>query len=401
MKILNILTFLLAFLIVSTGCDSQKSFKPQALKGKISFNAKIDKNIIATNRIAAKLKNGYIITHNSIEQVTLSENENLLYADSKQWILTDGCKGVKIIPVSTSHFQNIESSLRDDNKDSKDSKDNKNIESNTQKQEDKITLLRDQTTEIKTNGCVIAASIKQDSKYNLLAGILGDNTAFLYDLNTKAEIFKDKGEGVYAISSNIANPVFMDTLVIFPTLDGRLNTIDLSTLKSVRNIIVNTDKFLNNIIYLKVNNDELIAATQKKIYSLIKGESYNKDLELRDLYFDNNFIYVLSLNGYIYKLDKTLGEVRSVKLPYANLNALIFKDNKLYTYENSGGYLIELNLDDFSYNAYKMRFGMQSLLRIFSKKSSIFYVDDRIYINKKVLDFNKNYDVKLEEKKKK
>ncbi|MWV61891.1 plasminogen-binding protein pgbB [Helicobacter saguini] len=393
MKILNIFTFLLLFLIVNvfnTGCDSQKSFKPQILNGKASFNDKIDKNIIATNRIAAKLKNGYIITHESVEQVLLSENENLLYADSKQWILTDGCKGVKIIPINNPHFENIESSLRNaDN-----SKDSKTIDSNNNH---KITLQRDKTLEIPTNGCVVAASIKN----NLLAGMLGDNTAFLYDISTKTEIFRDKGEGVYAISSNIANPVFMDTLVIFPTLDGRLNTIDLNTLKSVRNIIVNTDKFLNNIIYLKVSNDELVAATQKKIYSLIKGESYNKDIELRDLLFDGKFVYVLSLNGYIYKLDKTLGEVRSVKLPYANLNGLILKNNKLYTYENSGGYLIELDLDSFSYNSYKMRFGMESMLRIFSKKSSIFYVDDRIYINKKVLDLNKKYDVKLEEKKKK
>lgn len=363
MRKFSILSILL-FIVVFLGCDSQKTFKPQAISGKIGFDKKIDSNIMTTNRVSAKLKNNYAIAHDSFEKIILQDNENVLYTNPKEWILTNGCKGIKIIP-----FNNTK-------------------DSNT------YTLEREKELLIQTNECVVSASKKD----NYVAGVMGDNTSFLYDLNIKDFVFRDKGENIYAISSLIANPVFMDTLVIFPTLDGRLNTLDIQKRQSVRNIIVNTDKFMNNIIYLDIKDDSLVAATQKRIYALIKGESYNMDVEIRDLYFDSNYIYVLGLNGVIYKLDKTLGIIKSTKLPYANLNAIFIKNNHLYTFENSGGYIINLDLDSFSYDVYKLKFGMESMIRWFSKKSSIFYMDNVLYVNKRVLDFNKDLKFELNKK---
>ena len=198
-------------------------------------------------------------------------------------------------------------------------------------------------------------------------------------------------------SSKHANPVILDTLIVFPTLDGRLNTIDIAQGKSVKNIIVNTEKFLNNIIYLKVKQDELVSATHKRIYTLIRGESYGKELEIRDIYFDGTHIYALSLNGTIYQLDKTLATLQSVKLPYANLNGIIIKDNHLYTFDNSGGYLIDLSLKDFSYEVFKLKFGMD---RWFNKRVTMFYTQNILYINDKILDFNKTLNKIINENKK-
>ncbi len=338
----------LAFL--SIGCNSQKSFAPQHVNGKVAFSSNLNKPILSSNREGAKLKDNTIIMRDGVARSALLDKENLLFADSKRLLVANGCFGLTIIP--------------------------------TIKQTDHIILDRKHEKGFETQGCVVSASIKD----KWVAGILADNTAFVYDLQQNKMIFQDRGEAIYAISSLNANPVFLDTLVIFPTLDGRLNTVDIMQGKSVRNIIVNTEKFLNNIIYLRVIKDELVSATHKKVYALIKGESYSKDIDIRDLYFDGTYIYVLSLNGFIYKLDKTLAVLKSVKLPYANLNAIIIRDNHLYTFENSGGYLIDLDLDNFKYEVFKFNFGMS---RWFNKSVTLFYTDDILYINDNVLDFSR------------
>lgn len=351
----------LLFACLYVGCDSQKNFKPEHIRGTISFNNELQKPIVATNNEGAKLKNNQVITTSEeLGFMSLESQENFIYQDSHQFLVANGCKTLRIIPLKN--------------------------------QNGTISLDREKTQEIETQGCVVSASIKE----TWVAGVLGDNTIFLYDLVKHDFIFREKGESIYAIFSSAANPVFLDTLVIFPTLDGRLNTVDIQKAQSVKNIIINTEKFLNNIIYLKVKKDELVSATQKRLYTLIRGESYTKDLEIRDIYFDGKYIYVLSLNGIIYQFDKTLSIVHSIKLPYANLNGILIKDEHLYTFENSGGFLIKLHLSDFHYEVFKLKFGME---RWFSKKATIFYTNSILYINKKILDFNKDYIIRFNNKK--
>ncbi len=342
------------------GCDSQKSFVPQHIKGAIKFNDSLDKIIVNANRVGAKLQNNAIIADNSVAHIVFKDSENLLYTDSKQWLIANGCAGLSIVPIIY--------------------------------QDNQVMLDRVHTREIATQGCVVSASIKK----NIVAGVLADNTLFLYDTTKGDFTLQTKEEAIYAISSMNANPVILDTLVVFPTLDGRLNTIDIAQGKSIKNIIVNTEKFLNNIIYLNVQKDELVSATHKRIYTLIHGESYGKELEIRDIYFDGEYIYVLSLNGTIYQLDKTLAVVQSLRLLHANLNGIIIKDGHLYTFENSGGYLIDITLQDFSYEVFKLKFGMQ---RWFNKRITLFYGQNILYINKNILDFNKTLQKVLYEKK--
>lgn len=359
--LISYLSFISLLLVFYSGCDSQKSFKPQHIKGKLEFNGELDESLVSSNQTSAKLKNNEIITDDGLSNITLNENENLLYADSKQWLISNGCAGLLIVPL-----------IHEGND---------------------IKLDRQNAKEIETKGCIVSASIKG----NLIAGVLANNTLFLYDTANNSFKFQIKEESVYAISSRNANPVILDTLVIFPTLDGRLNTVDIAQGKSVKNIIINTEKFLNNIIYLKVDKDELVGATHKRIYTLIHGESYNKELEIRDIYFDGMYIYVLSLNGTIYKLDKTLATLQNIKLPYANLNGIIIKDEHLYTFDNSGGYLIDLSLNDFNYEVFKLKFDIK---RWFSKRVTIFYTQNTLYINNKILDFSKALNKTIHENKK-
>ncbi|WP_158654944.1 plasminogen-binding protein pgbB [Helicobacter muridarum] len=342
--------------IIFVGCNSKKYFKPEFTNGKIEFNSTLEKPITQATRVNARLKNDKAVLYNA-RFIKLYSNQNVLFQDDSEIIATNGCAGIDIIPY------------------------------NLQQDTNTIEPQESKAIHINTQICVISASKKD----NMVAGILADNTLFLYDIEAKQMIFQEKSESIYAISSLNANPIFLDTLVIFPTLDGRLSTLDIKQKKIVRNIIVNTEKFLNNIIYLKVEKDELISATPKKIYTLIRGESYSIDMELRDVYFDGNFIYTLNLNGIIYQLDKTLAIIKSTKLPYANLNGIIIKDNKLYTLESNGGFLIALDLNNFNYDVFK--------LSGFKKNATIFYNKDTFFINNKELNLSKNYHTKLYERK--
>ncbi|RDU73674.1 plasminogen-binding protein pgbB [Helicobacter aurati] len=341
------ITALIALLVTFLGCDSQKNFKPNIIKGKITFNSSLEQPIIQATRVSARLKNNTAISLDS-KIIKLQPNQNLLFQDSQDLLVTNGCTGIEILPYTIQH-------------------------------DSQIIPQKDHAIHVDTQSCVISASKKD----NMVAGVLADNTLFLYNTATKQMIFTDKGESIYAISSLNANPVFLDTVVIFPTLDGRLSTLNIKQQKIIKNIIVNTEKFLNNIIYLQVQKDDLISATQKKLYTLTRGESYSKDLEIRDVYFDGNFIYVLSLNGIIYQLDKTLATMQSVKLPYANLNGIIVKEGILYTLESHGGFLIALNTNGFNYDVFK--------LQGFKRNATTFYTNNTFFIDNKILNLNEPY----------
>ena len=91
-------------------------------------------------------------------------------------------------------------------------------EQNTACSEDEI--------EIPVSTCALSASIKD----NLLAIIGNDNSATIIDINTKAQKFSQKGSSVLAVNELIAAPLFLESLVVFPTLDGRLLVVSSKTL---------------------------------------------------------------------------------------------------------------------------------------------------------------------------
>ena len=353
------LVLLILLTLILLGCEGQKNFEPSALKGKISFNEKLDAKLVASDRYSARFKDGLVLTQDS-RWVELEANEELLFINDSEVILTAGCKGISIVSLMEGDGGGA------------------------------LGLDRESSLFVETQNCVVSAS-KRD---NLVAGVMADNTSFIYDLDSKKIVFREKGESIYAISSLNSQPLFLDTLVVFPTLDGRLSTVDLKEFKVVKNIIISTEKFLGNVIYLKIQGDELVAATHKRLYTLIRGESHSMDVEIRDLRFDGKFIYVLSLNGIIYKLDKNLTIEKQVKLPYASLNALVMRDGFMYTFENRGGFLVKLDLLSFDYEVFKLKSSSSS-------RATVFYTDDGLYIDKKLLDFTKDYEVKLIEKKEK
>ncbi|GAA6997384.1 hypothetical protein ID0109_11490 [Helicobacter pylori] len=239
----------------------------------------------------------------------------------------------------------------------------------------------------------LSASVKG----NLLAVVLADNSANLYDITSQKLLFSEKGSPSTTINSLMAMPIFMDTVVVFPMLDGRLLVVDYvhGNPTPIRNIVISSDKFFNNITYLIVDGNNMIASTGKRILSVVSGQEFNYDGDIVDLLYDKGTLYVLTLDGQILQMDKSLRELNSVKLPFASLNTIVLNHNKLYSLEKRG-YVIEVDLNDFnSYNVYKTpTIGSFKFFSSNRLDKGVFYDKNRVYYDRYYLDYN-NFKPKL------
>ncbi|PAF53905.1 hypothetical protein BKH42_04010 [Helicobacter sp. 13S00482-2] len=335
----NFTYFIFAIIFIFIGCSSKKYFQPTQIESTIKFKNKLNAPIKTSNRFGAVLKNGSVITENGVSYIKIDKNSSFLNETQDYYIITQKCNQIELI-------------------------DKKNQES--------IVIPIDE--------CALSASIKD----NKLVAILADNSANIYDIKTKKILFSQKGTPSIAINSLVSAPIFLDTLIVFPTLDGRLLVVDAKSFSVLRNIIINSEKFFNNVIYLMVDGENMFAATPKRIVSIVSGREFSYDADIRDILYDKNYLYVLTLQGQIIQLDKTLRETNKVKLPFATLNAIVIMDDKLYTIEKRG-YLIELDTKNFSYKVIVIKgsFGKKKLDKI------NFYDKNRIYYDQYYIDFTK------------
>ncbi|PAF52651.1 hypothetical protein [Helicobacter sp. 13S00477-4] len=330
--------FTLIMIFFFIGCSSKKYFEPTKIDGNIKFEHKLQDKIDTVNRYGAVLDNGNVIGEDGLTQLQINKKSTYLNENKDYYIIAQDCYHIELINKKT--------------------------------QESKI---------ISTSSCPLAAEVKN----NQLAVVLSDNSTNIYDTYTQNILFTQKGIASIAINSLVAAPVFLDTLVVFPTLDGRLLVVDTKNFNPVRNIIINSEKFFNNVIYLVVEGENMFAATGKRLVSIISGHEFNYDADILDVLYDNTqYIYILTLEGQIIQLDKTLREVNKIKLPFANLNSIVIVGDKLYSIEKRG-YLIEVNVNDFSSKIFQIKgsFGRMKL------DKTKFYDKNKIYYDKYYFDF--------------
>ncbi|MFA4763463.1 plasminogen-binding protein pgbA C-terminal domain-containing protein, partial [Helicobacter pylori] len=127
----------------------------------------------------------------------------------------------------------------------------------------------------------------------------------------------------------------------------------------------------------------------KRILSVVSGQEFNYDGDIVDLLYDKGTLYVLTLDGQILQMDKSLRELNSVKLPFASLNTIVLNHNKLYSLEKRG-YVIEVDLNDFdSYNVYKTpTIGSFKFFSSNRLDKGVFYDKNRVYYDRYYLDYN-------------
>ncbi|PAF41524.1 hypothetical protein [Helicobacter sp. 11S02596-1] len=331
--------FILATIVFFVGCSSKKYFEPPIVSGAIKFDHKLKDNIKTANRFGAVLDNGNVIDVDGVTYLKINKNSVFLNETKDYYIIAQGCENIELI--------------------------NKNTQ---------------ESTTIPMTACPLGASIKN----NQLAVVLADNSTDIYDITTKNVLFSQKGTPSLAINSLVAAPVFLDTLVVFPTLDGRLLVVDTKNFTPVRNIIINSEKFFNNVTYLVVDGENMFATTGKRLVSIISGQEFSYDGDIIDILYHAPYLYLLTLEGQIIQMDKTLRKVNQIKLPFASLNAIVIVGNKLYTIEKRG-YLIEVDTINFNYKVFEIK-GFMGRMKL---NKMNFYDKHRIYYDKYYLDFNK------------
>lgn len=322
MKFTSIILSTVAALILA-GCSGKQYFEPEDTYSFNKDSKSIESSISSFSRNGATLENGKFISSKGISNIALPNNYEFLNINENKVLASNNKDSISI--------------------------DNKII---------------------KTDTAVVSATLKDD----ILAIVNSDNSIMLYDLKDDKTIFKEYFGKSLVNDNRIAAPYFMSNIILFPTLDGKVIVVSSQNYKVLRNIIVDADNQFNNIIFLNVVNNTLIAASSKKVISVGDGILNIKDYDLRDIITHGTDIYLATIDGQIIKTDITLNVMDRKKYTFAKIYALAFADS-LYALE-SQGYLINIANDFKSDKIYDFSFNEEDKVIVFG--DTIYYDDKYI-----------------------
>ncbi|PIF03816.1 MAG: hypothetical protein CSA86_04750 [Arcobacter sp.] len=318
---------LLLSLVIFTGCSSKQYFEPETTHKFKQKDFDLESSIIHLNSDGATLEN-----HNFISS-----------------------KG--IIPNKKANFKFLNFV------------DNTIISSNNAK----INLKSDDMDQ----SFSFEKDIISASKYkNLLAFSSIDNSITLFNIETKKVLFKEYLSPSLINNTKIANPIFLNTVVLYPTLDGKIVIVDLQKNAIVKTINIDPKSDVNNIIFLKEINDILIAATSEKLFTFENGKVNLKDIDVQDIIVHKNNIYIATLDGQISKYDFSLNKISSKKFKFAKIEALAF-GTYLYALE-SQEFLIRISEDFKDVKIFNFSFDNEE--KVIAIENTIYFEDKYIIL---------------------
>lgn len=280
------LSFLAITLFVLTGCSTKQYFDPDDTTNFKTEYKTLDAKIIDYNNNGATLENNKFISKDGISKNKLPKTFFFLN------------KSENSILASNNHAE---------------------------------LLIRENDTDtfLKFKSNIISAA----KKGNTLAFVSVDNSIVIYDIETKQIKHKQYLKASAINDIKIASAVFLDSIVLFPTLDGKIVIIDLNTNKQLQSINVDPSSDINNIIFLEAIGDNLVAATLNKIFTFNNGKINIQDHDIKNVAVKNENIYISTLDGQIIKYDMNLVKKASKKFRFAKFYAIAATD-KLYALES-------------------------------------------------------------------
>ncbi len=327
MRMIGIFLFAVISISIFQGCGTKRQyFEPKDVLYAVSYDGSLPASIVDVTNGGATLANGEVVTKNGIKDIKVPANFSFLGDDNGKYLIASGDGKLEIL---------------DDNSE--------------------VLYKRKFKTQ------VVAASIKK----SVIALILSTNRLMLIDTKSNKEILNSKQDDIYAVDSRIASPYFLDSLIIFPTLDGKLLIIDRKSGKIIKNVVVGDEKFFGNIIYLGVLGNRLVAATKNRVISINPKSMGILDVDVKDVVVLKNRVFVFTKDGTVILCDADLKVLKKKKFPFAVFAGAIYGDF-IYMIER-GGYLIATDIDLISTNIYKMPENIDSYL--FFTKNSLYYKD--------------------------
>jgi hypothetical protein len=312
--------------IFFSACSSKEVFEPAIVKDSWDYNGYISEEIIDISSTAALLENRKVLIGSKVIDVEVPE-DNMLLGYSDGWVISANIDGKLILQSSS----------------------NKSMK---------------KTFELKST--IATASIKND----VLAVLFANNEMALYSISTQELLLKEQGSAPIVVNSKITSPHFIDNIVLFFTLDGKVVIIDAKRYKKIRTVIISGEDYFNNVIYFNVLGNKIIAATGNKILSMSEKEIRLK-FDIREVTYDNKNIYIATKQGEIISLTTDLKQNKKVKFPFAHFLGLVSTKNKIYALEKEG-YIIELSKDLETYSIYDVSIDDGYIFIA----NNIFYIND-------------------------
>ncbi|BCD60106.1 MULTISPECIES: PQQ-binding-like beta-propeller repeat protein [unclassified Nitratiruptor] len=325
----------IAAALILTGCSSKQYFQPEDIAGAVSFDGNLPAPITDVLRDGATLADGEFISQEGLEHYKMPKNFLFIKKSEGKYLIADRCKRVEVVDASSK----------------------------------KIIFKKD--FDMKS---AVAANINGD----FLALVFDDNSLGLIDIRSGEVLYSSRQKPAIANDTKIANPYFLGKLVIFPTLDGKLVVVDPERKKELRTIIVGTHENFNNVIFLNVIDDKLIAATPNRIISVTPQFTNALDLELSDVVYVKNRVYLLAKDGTITLTDPSLNVLKQRKYNFAHYTGAIY-GQYLYIIER-GGYIIALDKDLRASNIFEFPSKIEEY--IFTAKDKVFYDDKYFTLNR-------------------
>ena len=219
---------------------------------------------------------------------------------------------------------------------------------------------------------MVASATKKD---NLIAITFENNAIGIYDTKKNSLIFYQENEPVVIAKYLRAAPIFYNDLILFPLLNSKIAVYDSTNNTFIRNIDLADDNILNNIIFLKIVNNQLFMATPQKIILFDPNYLIDYQGDIKHIIDLDGFIYLFLVDGKIIKFDTSLKKLKEVNLPFADFFAPSICNGYIYTV-TSNGYLIKID-KDLKINVYTgNNFDTSEPLRINNCK---IYNSDKVY----------------------
>lgn len=326
----KLLIFTACALLILTGCTTKRQyFEPTEVSKEMSYTDNLPSSIKYTTRNGATLEDGEIITKNGLSKnIKLAKNDSFIGEFEGKFIVS-----------------NLDGTLK--------------VIDNTQ------TIY-----ERKFNNAIISASIEGQ----MLAALSSNNTIYLIDINSDSVSLQYTIGDTYAQDSRAAAPVFLNSIIIYPTLDGKIMIIDKAKGAIIRDAVVSSEPFFNNIIFLDIIQDKMFAATATKVMMISPNNTKYYDGQIKDVLSYQNKIFIFLKDGNIEVTDLELNSLAKKEFKFAIFSNIIPSGDNLYIFEKTG-YLIKTDLD--LKNSEVIELNSEIKDKSFAGKRA-FYYDDKI-----------------------
>ncbi|BCX79775.1 PQQ-like beta-propeller repeat protein [Campylobacter sp. 19-13652] len=308
MKKTLLITMVAALVLV--GCSTKRQyFETENIEKELSYTSSLSSSIVSSNSAGATLKNGDIITKDGVKSG---------YGLDKGYSMLSSNDGLIIAA-------NIDGDLRVKNSGG-------------------ISIYSHKFPE-----AIVSAALKDDQ----LAAISANNNLYLLDINKDEVLMQYASREVYAIDSRAASPVFLGSIIIYPSLDGKIYILNRATSQLVKDVTISSDEFFNNVIFLDTTGDTMIAATAKRVISISPEKTVYYDGEIKDVLVHDKDVYILKKDGTILRTDLDLVVKNKAYFKFAIFTGASINDGNLYAVEKTG-YLFKMGLDLSDEQIYKL-----------------------------------------------